>query len=91
MVHQMIADMEVSYLWGELPVAEHLKIARVYGFLMCPDTGYALVLERDGRSDLSGRHEAVDADPNFWHLDRRATPSACRRNPAGKVSPLDPS
>jgi hypothetical protein len=54
-VHQMMAGMQVSYYWEESPVAEHLKIAKVYDFLICPDTGCALVQKRDGRFDLSGQ------------------------------------
>jgi hypothetical protein len=57
------ADAEVSYLWHESPVAGHLEIAKVYGFLVCPDTGRVLVQECDGRFNLpGGSPESVDAD-----------------------------
>ena len=50
----MTADAEVSYLWRESPVAEHLEIVKVHGFLICPDTGRALVQEYDGRFSFNG-------------------------------------
>ena len=57
------ADVEVSYLWHESPVAEHLKIAKVHGFLICPVTGRAIVQECNGIFSLpGGGPELFDAD-----------------------------
>jgi len=62
-VRRVTADAEVTYLWRESPVAEHLEIAKVHGFLICPDTGRALVQECDGRFSLpGGSPEPADAD-----------------------------
>lgn len=47
-VRRVTADAEVSYLWHESPVAGHLKIAKVHGFLICPVTGRALVSRARG-------------------------------------------
>ena len=44
-------------------MAEHLEIVKVHGFLICPDTGRALVQECDGRFSLpGGSPEPADAD-----------------------------
>jgi ADP-ribose pyrophosphatase YjhB (NUDIX family) len=57
------ADVDVSYLWHESPVAGHLQIAKVYGFLICPVTGRALVQEHGGTFSLpGGGPEPDDAD-----------------------------
>jgi 8-oxo-dGTP pyrophosphatase MutT (NUDIX family) len=62
-VRRVTADVEVSYLWRESPVATDLKIGKVHGFLICPDTGRALVQECDGRFSLpGGSPEPDDAD-----------------------------
>jgi 8-oxo-dGTP diphosphatase len=62
-VRRVTADVEVSYLWHESPVAEHLEIAKVYGFLICPMTGRALVQECNGVFCLpGGSPELFDAD-----------------------------
>jgi hypothetical protein len=62
-VRRVTAAVEVSYLWHESPVAEHLEVAKVHGFLICPDTGRALVQECDGSFNLpGGSPEPADAD-----------------------------
>ena len=76
----------VSYLWDESQVAEYLKIAKAYGFPMCPDTGTPLCRSVTDASTCLGRPEAVNAALNFRRLDQKATPFACRWNPAGNAS-----
>jgi hypothetical protein len=57
------ADVDVSYFWHEAPVPQGLEIAKVYGFLICPDTARVLVQEGDGSFSLpGGSPEPVDAD-----------------------------
>jgi 8-oxo-dGTP diphosphatase len=59
----MTAGVDASYLWHESPVAGHLQIAKVYGFLVCPVTGRALVQEHGGSFNLpGGSPEPCDAD-----------------------------
>jgi 8-oxo-dGTP diphosphatase len=55
--------MDVSYVWNEAPVPGGLEIAKVYGFLICPDTARVLVQEWAGSFSLpGGSPEPVDAD-----------------------------
>jgi 8-oxo-dGTP diphosphatase len=62
-VRSVTDDVELSYRWHESPVAGHLEIAKVYGFLICPDTGRALVQECEGSFSLpGGSPEPADAD-----------------------------
>ena len=62
-VRRVTAEMDVSYIWNEAPVPEGLEIAKVYGFLICPDTARVLVQECEGSFNLpGGSPEPVDAD-----------------------------
>jgi 8-oxo-dGTP diphosphatase len=57
------ADVDVSYFWYEAPVPQGLEIAKVHGFLFCPDTARVLVQECEGRFSLpGGSPEPADVD-----------------------------
>jgi len=59
----MTVDVDVRYFWHEAPVPAGLGIAKVHGFLFCPDTARVLVQEFDGRFSLpGGSPEPADAD-----------------------------
>jgi 8-oxo-dGTP diphosphatase len=62
-VPRVAAHAELSYRWHAAQVAGHLEVAKVHGFLVCPDTGRALVQECGGCFSLpGGSPEPADPD-----------------------------
>ncbi|MFI6290039.1 NUDIX hydrolase [Nonomuraea sp. NPDC050790] len=49
-----VDDTDALYLWHEAPVPGELPVARVHGYLICPETGRVLIQDVDGVMGLPG-------------------------------------